>query len=165
MSLHGGTMLRDVTPADVPAVLDFVRMLATYERQPERFTATATAMHEALFGPAPLSRGMLAWQSARPVGLVLWHTTFSPFSATPGYWVANIVVSEECRGQGIGRAFFAELARRLAAEGGTAIGWGVKRWNAPSIGFYRSLGAEGDPGISDRMSLGGAALARLAESA
>ena len=55
-----------------------------------------------------------------------------------------------------------ELARRLAAEGGTAIGWGVKRWNAPSIGFYRSLGAEGDPGLSERMSLGGAALARLA---
>ncbi len=162
MTRPARTELRDVTPEDVPAVLDFVRMLAVYERQPERFTATPAAMHAALFSPTPLSWGMLAWQGARPVGLVLWHTTFSPFSATLGYWVANIVVAEDCRGQGIGRAFFAALARRLAAEGGTAIGWGVKRWNAPSIGFYRSLGAEGDPGLSERMSLGGTALARLA---
>ena len=157
--------LRDAAPADVPAVLDLVRLLATYERQPERFTAGAEAMHQALFGAAPLCRGMLAWQGARPVGLVLWHTTFSPFSATPGYWVANVVVAEDCRGMGIGRAFFAELARRLRAEGGTAIGWGVKRWNAPSIGFYRSLGAEPDPGVSERMSLAGAPLAALAEAA
>lgn len=164
MTAAGGAILRDATPADVPAVLDFVRMLAAYERQPERFTAGADAMRAALFGAQPLCRGMLAWHDARPVGLVLWHTTFSPFSATPGYWVANIVVAEDCRGLGIGRAFFAELARRLAAEGGTAIGWGVKRWNAPSIGFYRSIGAESDPGISERMSLGGAALARLAET-
>ncbi len=160
-----GTLLRDASPADVPAILDFVRMLAVYERQAERCTAAAGAMHRALFGAPPLCRAMLAWQGERPVGLVIWTVTFAPLTATPGYWVANIIVAEEARGQGIGRAFFAELARRLAEEGGTTIGWGVKRWNAPSIGFYRSLGAEPDPGVSDRMSLSGAPLAALAEAA
>ncbi len=160
-----GITLRDATPADVPLVVAFVRMLAVYERQAERCTATPEAMRRALFGASPpLCRALLAWRGDAAVGAVLWHGTFSPLTATHGYFVANIVVAEEHRGQGIGRAFFAELARRLAAEGGTSIGWGVKRWNAPSIGFYCGLGAEGDPGVSERMMLTGAPLARLAEA-
>lgn len=153
--------LRDAGPEDVPLVLGFVRRLAAYERQPDRFTATPEAMRQALFGAPPLAQGLLAWRGAGAVGVAIWTRTFDPFAARPGYWLANLFVAEECRGQGIGRAVFAELARRLRDEGGAMIGWGVKRWNAPSIGFYRALGAEHDPGISERMTLSGAALARL----
>ena len=45
------------------------------------------------------------------------------------------------RGRGIGRAIFAELARRAVAAGCDRMEWSVLDWNAPSIAFYRSLGA------------------------
>jgi len=37
---------------------------------------------------------------------------------------------------------FRHLAQRCAAEGWTRFEWSVLDWNAPSIDFYRSLGAE-----------------------
>ncbi len=46
------------------------------------------------------------------------------------------------RGAGIGRALFRHLARRALAEGCARMEWSVLDWNAPAIGFYRSLGAE-----------------------
>src|SRR3712207_8153055 len=46
------------------------------------------------------------------------------------------------RGLGIGRALLGRLAQRCVEEGLTRLQWWVLDWNAPSIAFYRSLGAE-----------------------
>ncbi len=65
------------------------------------------------------------------------------------------------RGQGIGRAIFAWLARRALREGCTRMNWSVLDWNAPSIAFYRGLGAVAqDEWTVQRLS--GDALAALA---
>jgi GNAT superfamily N-acetyltransferase len=154
--------VRDAAPADVPAVLRLVRALATYERLEHRCVAEEEAIHRALFGAPPYCRAVLAEAEGREVGIALWHTTFSTFSGRPGYWLEDIFVEPHRRGIGIGRALLAELARRLAAEGGKHIAWRVLRWNEPSIAFSRGLGAEGDPGDWEGMSLSGEALARLA---
>ena len=45
------------------------------------------------------------------------------------------------RRKGIGRALFVHLARRCVAEGWTRFEWAVLDWNAPSIAFYRAMGA------------------------
>jgi GNAT superfamily N-acetyltransferase len=155
--------LWDAAPADVPAVLRLIRALAAYERLEHRCVAGEEAIHRALFGAPPYCRAVLAEAAGgRAVGIALWHTTFSTFSGRPGYWLEDIFVEPGSRGLGIGRALFAELARRLSAEGGTQIAWRVLRWNEPSIAFYRGLGAEGDPGDWEGMTLSGEALARLA---
>ena len=46
------------------------------------------------------------------------------------------------RGKGIGKALLKHLARRCVAEGLPRLQWWVLDWNAPSIAFYESLGAE-----------------------
>lgn len=153
--------LRDATPADVPEVLRLIRALAAYERMAERCVAQETDIARALFGPRPYGQAIMAERDGHAVGMALWHTTLSTFTGRPGYWLEDIFVEPEQRGAGIGRALFAELARRLAAEGGSGMSWRVLKWNAPSIGFYLGLGAQGDAGEWDIMSLSDDALARL----
>jgi len=161
---RGIVLLRDAAPGDVPTVLRLVRALAAYEKLEYRCTAQEADMHRMLFGPRPYGHAMLAEHAGRAVGVAVYYTTLSTFTCRPGYWLEDIFVEPDQRGGGIGQAIFSELARRLLAEGGDRISWGVLKWNAPSIAFYRGLGAEGDSDEWDGMTLSGAALHRLATS-
>lgn len=153
--------LRDATPADVPAVLRLVRALAEYERKLDQFTATEAHYERLLFGPRPIAQAILAEREGKAVGVALYHHTVSTFTGRPGYFLEDIFIEEGERGTGLGRALFTELARRLAAEGGTSLAWRVLHWNAPAIGFYHRLGATMATGEWHSMSLTGDALARL----
>ena len=50
-------------------------------------------------------------------------------------------LNEEVRGQGIGREVFHILMEIALAEGCERFEWACLNWNAPSIGFYRKMGA------------------------
>jgi GNAT superfamily N-acetyltransferase len=58
-------------------------------------------------------------------------------------YLEDIFVVPERRKAGIGRAIFRQLARRALDQGCTRLDWAVLDWNAPSIAFYRSIGAVG----------------------
>ena len=65
--------------------------------------------------------------------------------------------------QGLGKALLQELARVCVARGYPRFEWWVLDWNAPSIGFYRALGAvPQDEWTTFRVS--GDALTALAEA-
>ena len=46
------------------------------------------------------------------------------------------------RARGIGKALMARLAQRCVEQGLARFEWAVLDWNAPSIAFYRSIGAQ-----------------------
>ncbi len=161
MSAPAAFTLRDARLEDAATVRQLVRALAHYERKLSSFTALVQDFERALFGPRPYAQAILAEVAGEAVGVALYHTTFSTFTGKPGYFLEDLFVQREHRSAGIGRAFFTEMARRLKAEGGTSITWRVLKWNEPSITFYLRLGAKGDPGEWDNMSLSGDALARL----
>jgi GNAT superfamily N-acetyltransferase len=70
-------------------------------------------------------------------------------------------VRPAARRRGVGRRLFAWLARTALERGCTRLEWAVLDWNAPSIGFYRGLGALAqDEWTTFRLT--GAALERLA---
>ena len=71
-------------------------------------------------------------------------------------------VEPAARGKGIGRAIFRDLARSALAAGCGRMEWSVLDWNAPSIAFYRSLGAVPREGWTLQRLTGGA-LGALAE--
>ncbi|MGZ6826417.1 MAG: N-acetyltransferase family protein [Mycobacteriales bacterium] len=134
-------MIRLAVPADVPVLLQLVRELAAYEREPDAVLATEADLHAALFGPDPAASCHVAESAGEVVGFALWYRTFSTWQGRPGLWLEDLFVRPEARGTGLGKALLVELARTAVDRGWTRFEWWVLDWNAPAQGFYRSLGA------------------------
>ena len=155
------TVLRPARPDDVPLVLELVRELAVYERLEHEAVATAADMHAALFGPRPAAEVLVAEHGGQAAGFALFFTSFSTFLGKPGLYLEDLFVRPAFRGQGIGRRLMVELARIALARGYGRFEWSVLDWNAPSIAFYRGLGAQPMDGWTVQR-VAGAALQALA---
>jgi GNAT superfamily N-acetyltransferase len=133
--------LRPATPADVPLVLSMIRELAVYEREPDAVVATEDALLRDGFGPRPLFEVTLAEWSGEPAGFAFWFLTYSTWRGQPTLYLEDLFVRPEARGRGIGKAFMQHLARVAVERGCGRFAWQVLDWNAPSLAFYASLGA------------------------
>ena len=150
------------TPEDVPVVLDLIRGLAEYEREPEAAQATPAQIHTALFGERPCAEAVIARLDGQPAGFALWFQTFSTWTGKPGLWLEDLFVLPELRRRGVGRALLSYLARLCIARDYGRFEWSVLDWNEPSIAFYRALGAVAmDDWTTQRLS--GEALLRLSK--
>ncbi|MBK1658901.1 GNAT family N-acetyltransferase [Paracraurococcus ruber] len=155
--------LRDATPDDLGLVLHFVRALADYEKLLHEVLATEEDFRSLLFGTPARAEALIAEWDGAPVGFALWYHSVSTFDGRAKLYVEDVFVNPDQRGRGIGRAIFADLARRAVAQGCSRMEWSVLDWNAPSIAFYRSIGALPREGWT-LQRLGGDALAALAAS-
>lgn len=133
--------LRDAVPGDEGLVLRFIRALAEYERLAHEVHATEADVARWILGPGRRAEALVAEWDGSPVGFAVWFYSFSTFLARPSLYVEDVFVAPEARGRGIGRAIFAHLARRALEAGCGRMEWSVLDWNAPSIAFYRTLGA------------------------
>ncbi|MGH8305629.1 MAG: GNAT family N-acetyltransferase, partial [Steroidobacteraceae bacterium] len=117
----------------------------------------------ALFGPRPFAEVAFGCLDGAAVGFALYFHNFSTFKGKPGIYLEDLFVRPEARGLGVGKCLLAWLARTALARGCARLDWAVLDWNEPSIGFYRSLGAEPqDEWTTFRLT--GAALERLAQN-
>jgi GNAT superfamily N-acetyltransferase len=163
-SEQGGAALISIAPAsepDVPIILNFIRQLAEYEKLSHLVIATAGDIHEHVFGTNPVAEVLLAYWNQEPVGFALYFRNFSTFLGQPGIYLEDLFIAPEHRGKGIGKALLIRLAQIAIERGYGRLDWSVLDWNAPSIEFYRRLGAVPmDAWTGYRLS--GDALSRLA---
>ena len=146
MTARMTTGIRPVERHDVDAVVGLVHELADYERAAEHCLLTADQLHTALFGPSPALYGHVAEVAdengrATVVGCALWFLNFSTFSGRAGIYLEDLFVRPAHRHKGIGKALMIHLAARCVENGWARLQWSVLDWNAPSIDFYKSLGA------------------------
>jgi len=134
-----------IAPADVARTVELVYELAVYEKLPEQCHLTAEHLQAALFCPRPAVFGLVARTGTEPdsaqVGYALFFLNFSTWEGVHGIYLEDLYVSPEHRGSGLGRALLTSLAATAVRRGYARVEWSVLDWNAPSIGFYRSLGA------------------------
>ncbi len=134
--------IRSVRPGEAGLVLDFIQALADYEKLGHEVEATEIDLGRDLFGPSPRVFCDIAEWQGKPAGFALWYYTYSTFRGRHGIWLEDLFVHPPFRGHGIGKALMAGLAARCASEKLGRLEWWVLDWNAPSIGFYKSLGAK-----------------------
>ena len=157
--------VREIRPADVPAVVGLVHELAAYEREPASCRLDAEQLESALFGAHPALFGHVAevggaGAERTVVGCALWFLNFSTWRGVHGIYLEDLYVRPDQRGRGLGRALLAALAQVCVRRGYGRLEWSVLDWNEPSIAFYRALGAVGmDEWTTFRLD--GAALARV----
>jgi GNAT superfamily N-acetyltransferase len=133
--------IRQAVAGDEQLVFDYIFKLAEYEKLRHEVEATVDDIREGLFGASPRAICDLAYWNDEHAGFALWFYNYSTFRGRAGIYLEDLFVDKAMRGKGIGRSLLKNLARRCVAEGLPRLQWWVLDWNAPSIDFYKSLGA------------------------
>ncbi len=116
--------------------------LAEYERAADQVLANPEQLRKALFGPAPAVYALVAEDAAGTVvGFALYFLNFSTWQGVHGIYLEDLYVETAHRGAGLGRALLQALAEIAVERGYARFEWSVLDWNAPSIEFYRRMGA------------------------
>lgn len=155
--------IRSATPADLPLIAQFIRDLADYEKLAHEVRFDDAKLGEKLFGDRPYAEVVIGELDGTPQGFALFFHNFSTFEGRPGIYLEDLFVRPEARGSGLGKALLIHLAKLCTQRDCARLEWSVLDWNAPSIGFYQSLGAR----MMDEwtvMRVDGDALASLAGS-
>lgn len=139
--MHNSLRIEAASENDAPLILSFIGKLAEYEKLSHRVSATEEDIREHVFGPNRSAEALVAYWDDEPAGFALYFRNFSTFIGKPGLYLEDLFVEPEQRGKGIGKALLIQLAKIAIDRGYGRIEWAVLDWNAPSIEFYRSLGA------------------------
>ena len=123
-------------------MLQFIRELAAFEREPDAVKMTEAQLAEALFGQHPKAEALLAETDSGPVGFAIWFESFNSWTGRPSLYLEDVYLRPEARKQGIGKAIFAHLAKLAISRGYHRFEWSVLDWNEPAIKFYLGLGAQ-----------------------
>lgn len=134
--------IRPAAAADVPLILEFIRELAEYERDPQAAVATKADLLRDGFGPEPKFRVDIAGWSGEPAGFAFYFWNYSTWQGKPGLYLEDLFVRPRFRGKGIGKALLVHLARVAVKNNCGRLVWQVLDWNTPAIEFYESLGAK-----------------------
>jgi len=133
--------IRPATAQDVPLILEFIRGLAEYEREPHAVTATEADLLRDGFGSNPKFRVVIAEWERKPAGFAFFFYSYSTWEGHPSLFLEDLFVRPEFRGKGIGKKLMVYLAELALRENCRRFVWQVLDWNTPSIEFYESLGA------------------------
>ena len=134
-------MVREARAGDEPGILRLIHALAVYEREPDAVENTVDDLSRSLFGEQPRVFAHVVERDEAIVGIAIWFVTYSTWTGRHGVWLEDLYVDESERGRGYGRALMTALARVCVDRGYGRFEWTVLDWNAPSIAFYRSIGA------------------------
>jgi GNAT superfamily N-acetyltransferase len=134
--------IRPATHEDAPTILNFIRELAAYEREPYAVVTTEADLLRDGWGEPARFTAFIAEYDGVAVGFALYFTTYSTWRGHHGMRLEDIYVTPALRGHGIGKALLARLARIAVEEGCSRLEWDVLDWNEPAIAMYRRIGAK-----------------------
>jgi len=134
--------IRSATVNDVGLILQFIRDLAEYEREPQAVTASEADLLRDGFSSEPKFRVVIAEWGGKAAGFALFFYNYSTWLGRPGLYLEDLFVRPEFRAKGIGKALLLHLARLAVEENCGRFQWQVLDWNTPAIKFYESLGAK-----------------------
>ncbi|HYG98192.1 MAG TPA: GNAT family N-acetyltransferase [Terriglobales bacterium] len=134
--------IRPAEKSDIPLILQLIRELAEYEREPDAVSATEQDLLRDGWGPEPKFRCVIAEWEGKPAGFALYFYNYSTWQGRPGLYLEDVFVRPEFRGRGIGKSIFLHLANVAVLENCGRFQWQVLDWNQPAIEFYKSLGAK-----------------------
>lgn len=131
---------RFAQPEDAALILRFIRGLAEYEKMTDEVVATEELLREWIFekGKAEV---LFAVADGTEVGFALFFHNFSTFLGRAGIYLEDLFVLPEHRGHGYGKALLKRLAAITVERGCGRLEWSCLDWNAPSIAFYKFMGA------------------------
>lgn len=127
---------------DIPEILRLIKELAEYEKATDEAVATAEILHDSLFKQKMAEALLVEHAHAGVVGCAIFFRNFSTWTGIGGMYLEDLYIMKEHRGSGIGRRLMAQLAQICQERGWVRLDWSCLDWNKPSLGFYKSIGAD-----------------------
>ncbi len=134
-------LIRKATQQDMPQVLDLIKELATFEKEPDAVIVTVDELIREGFGDSPMFTCFVAETNQQIVGMALCYFRFSTWKGRTVH-LEDLIVKEEMRGKGIGEQLYAEVLQFAHKNKVKRVEWAVLNWNTPAITFYERTGAK-----------------------
>lgn len=135
--------IRRAIKEDCPRLLELVHELAVYEKAPDEVTVTLEHFENSGFGPNPVWWAFVAEVDGVVMGFALYYVRYSTWKGQRMY-LEDLLVTEQARGQGMGRLLMERLVEEAKEKNFSAIVWQVLEWNEPAINFYKKFQADFD---------------------
>ena len=136
--------IRRATIKDCPSMLGLIHELAVYEKAPNEVTVTLSHFEQSGFGENPVWWAFVAEVNNSIVGFALYYIRYSTWKGQCLY-LEDFIVTEQMRGQGIGKLLFDRVVQETKDKGFSRMVWQVLEWNEPAINFYKKYKANLDP--------------------
>lgn len=134
-------IIRKATPADMNSVLDLIKELAIFEKEPNAVLVTVDDLVTDGFSENPLFQCFVAEIDGEIIGIALYYYRYSTWKGKTIH-LEDLIVRENKRGTGAGFALYKEIIRQGKRDNVRRIEWAVLDWNTPAIEFYRKTGAK-----------------------
>lgn len=134
-------IIRKGTIADMPSVLNLIKELAIFEKEPDAVVVTADDLIRDGFSKNPLFHCFVAEVDSEIIGIALYYYRYSTWKGKTIH-LEDLIVKENKRGTGAGFALYKEIIRQGKRDKVRRIEWAVLDWNTPAIEFYQKTGAK-----------------------
>ncbi len=133
--------IRKATKQDMPAVLELIKELAVYEKEPEAVVVTVTDLENDGFSENPLFQCILAEDDEKIVGMALYYYRYSTWKGKTIH-LEDLIVNEKSRGKSVGFQLYKAVIAQGKQDKVRRVEWAVLDWNKPAIDFYEKTGAK-----------------------
>jgi GNAT superfamily N-acetyltransferase len=132
--------IRKATKNDMGQVLELIKELAVFEKEPNAVEVTVKDLQREGFGDAPLFTSFVAEIASEIIGIAIIYFRFSTWKGRTIH-LEDLIVKEKMRGKGVGEALYTEVIKYGFDQGVKRIEWNVLDWNEGAIKFYERTGA------------------------
>ena len=132
--------IRPAKPNEAGLILDFIKQLAEYEKCSDEVVAEEATIYHSIF-VEKAAEVVFAEEDGVVIGFALFFHNFSTFVGRKGLYLEDLFIIPEKRGLGYGKTILKYLADIAVERNCGRMEWICLDWNAPSLAFYRSIGA------------------------
>lgn len=134
-------IIRKGVPEDMKSVLELIKELAVFEKEPDAVVITVDDLIRDGFAENPLFHTFVAEVENQIIGIALYYYRYSTWKGKTIH-LEDLIVKEENRGTGAGYALYTEVIRQGKRDNVRRIEWNVLDWNTSAIDFYKKSGAK-----------------------
>lgn len=132
--------IRKARQEDMGAVLELIKELAVFEKEPEAVIIDDTDLIRDGYGENPAFHCFVAEADGKIEGMALVYFRYSTWKGKTLH-LEDLIVREKFRGKGLGSALYTAVIKFAAEEKVKRTEWVVLNWNKTAADFYRRSGA------------------------
>ena len=133
--------IRDATKKDMLQVLNLIKELALFEKEPNAVEINETHLQKDGFGKHPAFKCFVVEVNNTVEGIALVYQRYSTWKGVVLH-LEDLVVNPKMRGFGLGTALLNEVVKYGQFLGVKRISWEVLDWNEGAITLYEKKGAK-----------------------